>query len=144
MAFGGDVVADGRFLDLTHDLNLLAALGVRLVLVHGARPQIEGKLKERRRRSRFHLGLRVTDDAALACAKEANGRLRIEIPGAPPIEADLPAGELPPIGALVTVSFDPAIARMPARIGPMHGVQPNANASPTTNAPSRPRGLRST
>ncbi len=79
MAFGGDVVADGRFLDLTHDLNLLAALGVRLVLVHGARPQIEEKLKERRRRSRFHSGLRVTDDAALACAKEASGRLRVEI-----------------------------------------------------------------
>jgi thiamine transport system ATP-binding protein len=38
----------------------------------------------------------------------SRGRLRIEIPGAPPIEADLPAGELPPIGALVTVSFDPS------------------------------------
>src|SRR5690606_37429822 len=35
IAFGGEVFADGRFLDLTHDLNLLAALGVRLVLVHG-------------------------------------------------------------------------------------------------------------
>ena len=79
VAFSGDVVADGRFLDLTHDLNLLAALGVRLVLVHGARPQIEEKLKERRRRSRFHLGLRITDDVALAAAKEANGRLRVEI-----------------------------------------------------------------
>jgi len=79
IAFGGDVVADGRFFDLTHDLNLLAALGVRLVLVHGARPQIEEKLKERRRRSRFHAGLRVTDEAALACSKEATGRLRVEI-----------------------------------------------------------------
>ena len=41
IAFGGEVVADGRFLALIHDLNLLASLGVRLVLVHGARPQIE-------------------------------------------------------------------------------------------------------
>jgi amino-acid N-acetyltransferase len=79
IAFGGEVVADGRFLDLTHDLNLLAALGVRLVLVHGARPQIEAKLKERRRRSRFHGGVRVTDDVALLAAKEANGRMRVEI-----------------------------------------------------------------
>src|SRR5687767_9360187 len=79
IAFGGDVVADGRFVDLTYDLNLLAALGVRLVLAHGARPQIEEKLKERRRRSRFHNGLRVTDDIALVCAKEASGRLRVEI-----------------------------------------------------------------
>jgi len=79
IAFGGEVVADGRFLDLTHDLNLLAALGVRLVVVHGARPQIEARLRERRRRSRFHKGLRVTDDIALTCAKEASGRLRVEI-----------------------------------------------------------------
>ncbi len=79
IAFGGDVVADGRFFDLTHDLNLLAALGVRLVLVHGARPQIETKLKSLRRRSRFHAGLRVTDDVALMAAKEASGRLRVEI-----------------------------------------------------------------
>jgi len=82
IAFGGEVVADGRFLDLTHDLNLLAALGVKLVLVHGARPQVEAKMKERRRRSRFHRGLRVTDDVALMCAKEASGRLRVEIEAA--------------------------------------------------------------
>jgi amino-acid N-acetyltransferase len=79
IAFGGEVVSDGRFVDLAQDLNLLAALGVKLVLVHGARPQIEEKLKERRRRSRFHGGLRITDDVALACAKEASGRLRVEI-----------------------------------------------------------------
>ena len=82
IGFGGEVVADGRFFDLTHDLNLLAALGVRLVLVHGARPQIEAKLKERRRRARFHHGLRVTDEVALTCAKEASGRLRVEIEAA--------------------------------------------------------------
>src|SRR6185295_2232714 len=58
IAFGGEVVADGRFVDLAQDLNLLAALGVKLVLVHGVRPQIEEKLKERRRRSRFHNGVR--------------------------------------------------------------------------------------
>ncbi len=79
IAFGGEVVADGRFFDLTHDLNLLAALGVKLILVHGTRPQIEAQLEERRRRSRFHRGLRVTDDVALMCAKEASGRLRVEI-----------------------------------------------------------------
>jgi amino-acid N-acetyltransferase len=79
IAFGGDLVSDGRFYDLTHDLNLLAALGVQLVLVHGSRPQIEARLQERKHESRFHKGLRVTDDFALAAAKEASGRLRIEI-----------------------------------------------------------------
>lgn len=79
IAFGGELVSDGRFAELAVDLNLLAALGVRLVLVHGARPQIEAKLRAQRRRSRFHRGLRVTDDVALACAMEASGRLRVEI-----------------------------------------------------------------
>jgi amino-acid N-acetyltransferase len=50
IAFGGEVVADGRFIALSHDLNLLASLGVRLVLVHGARPQIDALMKPRNSR----------------------------------------------------------------------------------------------
>ena len=38
----------------------------------------------------------------------ARGRVRIEISGAPPVEADLPAPDLPPIGAVVALSFDPS------------------------------------
>ncbi len=79
VAFGGEVVADGTFTALTYDLNLLASLGVRLVLVHGARPQIESRLKQMKHRARYVRGLRVTDDIALICAKEASGRLRVEI-----------------------------------------------------------------
>src|SRR3990167_6076282 len=79
VAFGGEVVADGSFTALTYDLNLLASLGVRLVLVHGARPQIETRLKQMKHRTRYVRGLRVTDDVALICAKEASGRLRVEI-----------------------------------------------------------------
>lgn len=79
IAFGGEVVADGKFLALTHDLNLLASLGVRLVLVHGARPQIESRLQELQHSTRLVRGFRVTDDIALACAKEASGRIRVEI-----------------------------------------------------------------
>ena len=44
IAFGGEVVTDGQFTALSHDLNLLASLEVRLILVHGARPQIESKI----------------------------------------------------------------------------------------------------
>ena len=80
IAFGSEVVDDrAKFLALIHDLNLLASVGVRLVLVHGARPQIEARLKQLRHRSRFVNGLRVTDDVALSCAKEASGRMRVEI-----------------------------------------------------------------
>jgi amino-acid N-acetyltransferase len=116
IAFGGDAVADGRFLDLTHDLNLLAALGVRLVLVHGARPQIEAKLKAARRRSRFHKGLRITDDLALAIAKEASGRLRVEIEAA--LSMGLPNS--PMAGADIRVASGNFITAKP--IGVLDGV----------------------
>jgi len=79
VAFGGEVVADGKFVALTHDLNLLASLGVRLVLVHGARPQIEAQLKSRSIRPRYVRGMRVTDETAMQCVKQANGQLRMEI-----------------------------------------------------------------
>jgi amino-acid N-acetyltransferase len=79
VAFGGEVVADGKFVALTHDLNLLASLGVRLVLVHGARPQIEAQLKSRAIRPRYVRGTRVTDETAMQCVKQANGQLRVEI-----------------------------------------------------------------
>ncbi len=79
VAFGGEVVADGKFVALTHDLNLLASLGVRLVLVHGARPQIEAQLAARGTRPRYVRDVRVTDEAAMDSVKQANGQLRVEI-----------------------------------------------------------------
>ena len=79
IAFGGEVVADGKFVALTHDLNLLASFGVRLVLVHGTRPQIESQIKLRGIHPRYVHGLRVTDEASMQCVKQANGQLRVEI-----------------------------------------------------------------
>jgi amino-acid N-acetyltransferase len=79
IAFGGEVVSDDQFVALAHDLNLLNSLGVRLVLVHGARPQIEAKLVERGASLHYVDGLRVTDEAALTCVKEAAGTVRVEI-----------------------------------------------------------------
>src|SRR5436853_6042986 len=80
VAFGGELFTERtRFLTFVHDLNLLAALGIRLVLVHGARPQVEAALKAKGVRSHYAQGLRVTDEAALTAVKEAAGLLRIEI-----------------------------------------------------------------
>ena len=53
IVFGGEVMADGKSVELFHDFNLLASLGVRLVLVHGARPQIDSRLKERKLQSKY-------------------------------------------------------------------------------------------
>ncbi len=79
IAFGGELVSDGGFVQLAHDVNLLNSLGVRLVLVHGVRPQVEARLTENGAAMRYVSGLRVTDDAALACVKEAAGTVRVEI-----------------------------------------------------------------
>ena len=79
IAFGGELVADDGFVQLAHDVNLLSSLGVRLVLVHGVRPQVEARLQEIGTAVRYVNGLRVTDDAALACVKEAAGTVRVEI-----------------------------------------------------------------
>ena len=79
IAFGGEIVDEKQFIALTHDLNLLASLEVRLVLVHGVRPQIEARLKRDKLVPAFHNGLRVTDDAAMEAVKEANGAVRVEI-----------------------------------------------------------------
>ncbi|MBE0620098.1 MAG: amino-acid N-acetyltransferase [Burkholderiales bacterium] len=79
IAFGGEVVADGKFGVLTQDINLLRSAGIRLVLVHGSRPQIEAQLKLRGARSHYHAGIRITDAVALACVKEAAGLLRVEL-----------------------------------------------------------------
>jgi amino-acid N-acetyltransferase len=79
IAFGGEAVADAVFPSLVHDIALLHGLGIRLVLVHGARPQIAARLRERGAELRYLGGLRVTDDAALACVKEAAGVVRVEL-----------------------------------------------------------------
>ena len=79
LGFGGEVAAGQLAQKLAYDCNLLAALGVRLVLVHGARPQIEAELARRGLTPRYHNGLRVTDAAALECVKAAVAVTRIEM-----------------------------------------------------------------
>lgn len=79
VGFGGEMLADEQFAALVHDIALLNSLGVRLVLVHGARPQIEARLRERGAEIRYVNGLRLTDATALECVKEAAGSLRVDI-----------------------------------------------------------------
>jgi amino-acid N-acetyltransferase len=80
IGFGGEMVAERqRFASFIHDVNLLAALEIRLVLVYGARPQIEAELKTRGLKSKTAQSLRVTDEQALTVVKHAGGALRVEL-----------------------------------------------------------------
>jgi amino-acid N-acetyltransferase len=117
IGFGGEMFAErARFTSFIHDVNLLAALGIRLVLVHGARPQIEAELKAKGVRSRYAQGLRVTDEAALIAVKEAVGVLRVEM------EALLSQGlpNSPMAGAQIRVASGNFITARP--IGVVKGI----------------------
>ncbi|WP_426144102.1 amino-acid N-acetyltransferase [Pseudomonas sp. DWP3-1-2] len=75
----GDGVEHPNFGNIVHDLVLLHSLGVRLVLVHGSRPQIESRLASRGLTPQFHRNLRVTDAQTLDCVIDAVGHLRLDI-----------------------------------------------------------------
>ncbi|MFC5694305.1 amino-acid N-acetyltransferase [Pseudomonas sp. GCM10022186] len=75
----GEGVAHTNFGNIVHDLVLLHSLGVRLVLVHGSRPQIEARLAARGLTPHFHHDLRITDGPTLECVIDAVGQLRIAI-----------------------------------------------------------------
>ncbi len=82
VAFPGELVSAGALPVLAQDLSLLHALGIKVVVVHGSRPQVQEQLALRNVEPRFHNGLRITDGAALECAKEAAGELRLDIEAA--------------------------------------------------------------
>jgi len=79
IAFGGKAIMGPLAWTLAYDVNLLAALGIRLVLVHGARPQIEEELREKGLASRYHGRYRITDAAALDCVIDAVGSVYLEL-----------------------------------------------------------------
>ncbi|MEV8782005.1 amino-acid N-acetyltransferase, partial [Klebsiella pneumoniae] len=61
VAFPGELVTAGGLQVLAQDLSLLHALGIRVVVVHGSRPQVAEQLALRNVEARFQNGLRVTD-----------------------------------------------------------------------------------
>lgn len=79
VAVDGELAVHGHLAALAQDLSLLHAMGMRIVLVCGSRPQVEEQLALRNIAPVFHKGWRVTDLAALECAKEAAGELRLDI-----------------------------------------------------------------
>lgn len=79
LMLSGEAAQHDHFDDIIHDIALLHSLGVKLVIVHGSRPQIDQRLKTAGIKSKFHRDLRITDQASLNCVKAATGSLRSEI-----------------------------------------------------------------
>jgi amino-acid N-acetyltransferase len=82
VAMAGELIAAGKLNNLVQDLAILHAIGIKLVLVHGFRPQVTEQLAAKGHTSRFSHGLRITDPPALDAAQEAAGQLRFEIEAA--------------------------------------------------------------
>ena len=79
IAFPGEISLRPDTDRLLADIALLSSLGIKVVLVHGARPQIEAELAIRGLASRFEGDLRITDGPTMQAVKAAVGVLRMDI-----------------------------------------------------------------
>ena len=82
VGLAGEAIAAGKLNHFVQDLSILQAMGLKLVLVHGFRPQVTEQLAAKGHVSRYSHGIRITDAVALDAAQEAAGQLRFEIEAA--------------------------------------------------------------
>ena len=82
VGIAGEAIAAGKLPHLAQDLAMIQSMGVKVVLVHGFRPQVNEQLKAKGHNPKYAQGLRITDEVALDCAQEAAGQLRYEIEAA--------------------------------------------------------------
>ncbi|MEM8661081.1 MAG: amino-acid N-acetyltransferase, partial [Pseudomonadota bacterium] len=116
LMLGGELLQHENCSNIVHDIALLNSLGIRLVLIHGARPQIARRLEAAGLKTQFHQGMRITDTAALEHVKDAAGSLRTQI------EAVLSMGlpNSPMEGARITVCSGNFVTAQP--LGVVEGV----------------------
>ncbi|RDV26692.1 amino-acid N-acetyltransferase [Alteromonas aestuariivivens] len=79
LMFGGEAIEHDNFPNIIHDIALLNSLGARVVIVHGARPQIDQRVALRGIEGRFCDSVRITDKLTLECVKDAAGSVRSQI-----------------------------------------------------------------
>ena len=82
VGMAGEAIAAGRLTSLAQDLAMIQSMGVKIVLVHGFRPQVNEQLQAKGHTPKYCKGIRITDEIALDCAQEAAGQLRYEIEAA--------------------------------------------------------------
>jgi amino-acid N-acetyltransferase len=82
VGMAGEAIAAGKLQNIAQDLALIQSMGVKIVLVHGFRPQVNEQLAAKGHAAQYSHGTRITDSVALDCAQEAAGQLRYEIEAA--------------------------------------------------------------
>ncbi|MCK2362170.1 amino-acid N-acetyltransferase [Escherichia coli] len=76
---GGEAIEHENFSSIVNDIGLLHTLGIRLVVVYGARPQIDANLAAHHHEPLYHKNIRVTDAKTLELVKQAAGTLQLDI-----------------------------------------------------------------
>lgn len=76
---GGEAIEHENFSSIVNDIGLFHSLGIRLVVVYGARPQIDANLAAHHHEPLYHKNIRVTDAKTLELVKQAAGTLQLDI-----------------------------------------------------------------
>ena len=76
---GCEAIEHENFSSIVNDIGLLHSLGIRLVVVYGARPQIDANLAAHHHEPLYHKNIRVTDAKTLELVKQAAGTLQLDI-----------------------------------------------------------------
>ena len=76
---GGEALAQHQFRAILNDVALLHSLGIKVVLVYGARPQIDAALDANGIAPNYHNGVRITDEDTLRVIKQVAGALQFDI-----------------------------------------------------------------
>ncbi|EJM8199038.1 amino-acid N-acetyltransferase [Escherichia coli] len=76
---GGEAIEHENSSSIVNDIGLLHSLGIRLVVVYGARPQIDANLAAHHHEPLYHKNIRVTDAKTLELVKQAAGTLQLDI-----------------------------------------------------------------
>lgn len=96
---GGEAIEHENFSSIVNDIGLLHSLGIRLVVVYGARPQIDANLAAHHHEPLYHKNIRVTDAKTLELVKQAAGTLQLDITA----RLSMSLNNTPPQGAHINV-----------------------------------------
>lgn len=82
IALPGEAVQHPNFINVVHDLALLQSLGVRMIVLQGARPQIQALLDENGIDAPIHEGIRVSTSEAIPHIVSACNAVKTELESA--------------------------------------------------------------
>jgi amino-acid N-acetyltransferase len=97
IALSGEIVTSDLFTNLTHDIALCHHLGIKLILIHGSRSQIDELLAAQGITSTFNNNVRISDSASMPVILQAinqvyntiSARLSMGLPNTPMSGSDI-------------------------------------------------------